>query len=123
MNLESNLKLDKPHTLKRYSSNIDKLKQKLQVLLDDFKQSGKNIIGYGAPAKATTLMYHFELGPNILDFIIDARDDLDVQDDKEKMTDQDKEYLADAAKHLVNLGYDIGDYGLDLGLNIGLLNC
>ena len=34
----------------------------------------------------------------LLDFIIDARDDLDVQDDKEKMTDQDKKYLADAIK-------------------------
>ena len=32
-----------------------------------------------------------------------------------------KEYLVDAAKHLVNLGYDIGDYGLDLGLNTATL--
>ena len=29
------------------------------------------LIGYGAPAKATTLMYHFGIGPEIIDFIVD----------------------------------------------------
>jgi len=71
ISLESKLKLDKANTLKHYSNNIDKLKQQLQVLLYDLKQSGKNIVGYGAPAKATTLLYHFGLGPDMLDFIID----------------------------------------------------
>ena len=32
---------------------------------------GKSIIGYGAPAKATTLMHHFEIGEDIVDFIVD----------------------------------------------------
>ena len=32
---------------------------------------GKSIIGYGAPAKVTTLMHHFEIGEDIVDFIVD----------------------------------------------------
>jgi hypothetical protein len=35
------------------------------------KASGMSIAGYGAPAKATTLMYQFGLGPEDLDFIVD----------------------------------------------------
>ncbi|MBT3917508.1 MAG: SAM-dependent methyltransferase, partial [Rhodospirillaceae bacterium] len=40
-------------------------------LLTKLKQNGKTIAGFGAPAKATTLMYHFNLGPDIVDFIAD----------------------------------------------------
>ena len=40
-------------------------------LLRQFKDEGKNIAGFGAPAKATTLMYHFGIGPDLIDFIVD----------------------------------------------------
>lgn len=35
------------------------------------KAAGKSIAAYGAPAKATTLMYHFGLNSNILDYLVD----------------------------------------------------
>lgn len=35
------------------------------------KKEGKTIVGYGAPAKATTLLHYFGIGPDILDFIVD----------------------------------------------------
>ena len=35
------------------------------------KKAGKTIVGYGVPAKATTLMYHFGFGNDILDYIVD----------------------------------------------------
>ena len=69
--LESKLELDKPETLKLFGNRIDELGKKLQKLIRDLKSNGKSIAGYGAPAKATTLMYHFGLGPDILDFIVD----------------------------------------------------
>ncbi len=37
----------------------------------DLKGAGQRIAGFGAPAKATTLMYHFEIGPELVDFIVD----------------------------------------------------
>ncbi len=40
-------------------------------LITDIKTEGKSIAGFGAPAKATTLMYHFGIGTDEIDFIVD----------------------------------------------------
>ncbi len=37
----------------------------------ELKQQGKRIAAFGAPAKATTLMYHFGIEPGLVDFIVD----------------------------------------------------
>ena len=50
---------------------VNKDIEKLQELLSDIKTNGKSIAGFGAPTKATTLMAHFKLDENILDFIVD----------------------------------------------------
>ncbi|PHQ80477.1 MAG: SAM-dependent methyltransferase [Coxiella sp. (in: Bacteria)] len=68
---EKTLKLDHVETLQRFGDNIDQIKQQLNTKLRALKAQGKKIIGYGAPAKATTLMYHFGLDASILDFIVD----------------------------------------------------
>ncbi len=44
------------------------------VIIDILKSQGKVIAGYGAPAKATTLMYEFNIGQNEIDFIADFRE-------------------------------------------------
>jgi hypothetical protein len=41
------------------------------MLFAEIKNSGNSICGFGAPAKATTLMYEFDIGAEIIDFIID----------------------------------------------------
>jgi len=68
---EKSLKLDKSATLKQFAANIEQNKLELTTLLNDLKHQGKSIAGFGAPAKATTLMYHFGLGPDVVDFIVD----------------------------------------------------
>jgi SAM-dependent methyltransferase len=68
---EDRLKLDKSSTLQQFAVNIERNKQELIGVLDDLKRQGKSIAGFGAPAKATTLMYHFGLGPDVIDFIVD----------------------------------------------------
>jgi SAM-dependent methyltransferase len=52
-------------------NSIDELKTKIQFMLSEIKTSGKNICGFGAPAKATTLMYEFDIGTEFIDFIVD----------------------------------------------------
>jgi hypothetical protein len=54
-----------------YAEKINKLRKKLVDILMGLKKKGKIIAGYGAPAKATTLMHHFGIGPDIIDFISD----------------------------------------------------
>jgi SAM-dependent methyltransferase len=68
---EDRLKLGKSSTLQQFAVNIERNKQELIGVLDDLKRQGKSSAGFGAPAKATTLMYHFGLGPDVIDFIVD----------------------------------------------------
>jgi SAM-dependent methyltransferase len=71
INYEQNLELNQSATWAGYAEKIDALREELVKLLTNLKQNGKTIAGFGAPAKATTLMYHFNLGPDTIDFIAD----------------------------------------------------
>src|ERR1700687_4324020 len=71
LDLESRLKLDLPATFKSFAANIDNLKEELRRLLTRLKAEGAGIAGFGAPAKATTLLPQFQLGNDVLDFIVD----------------------------------------------------
>ncbi len=71
LKLERSMGLDKLETLRAFGSKIDRVKHELTSYLHSLKTQGKSIAGFGAPAKATTLMYHFSIGPDIIDFIVD----------------------------------------------------
>jgi SAM-dependent methyltransferase len=69
--LEDGLGLDRAETFRDFAGRIEVLRLELSSLLRGFKAEGRAIAGFGAPAKATTLMYHFGLGPDVIDFIVD----------------------------------------------------
>lgn len=69
--LEENLGLDKAATLRLFGAKIDLVRAALVGLLRRLKAEGKRIAGFGAPAKATTLMYHFGLDADQIEFIVD----------------------------------------------------
>jgi len=71
IDLEASLGLDRAETLQAFGQNIEDIKDKLTEILRQLKREGKTIAGFGAPAKATTLMYHFGIGPDLIDFIVD----------------------------------------------------
>lgn len=68
---EHMLGLDKADTLRAFAGHIDGIKRELTDLLQDLKRQGKRIAAFGAPAKATTLLYHFGFEPGVIDFIVD----------------------------------------------------
>jgi SAM-dependent methyltransferase len=68
---ETRLGLHQTSTLQAYAGKINGLRDELSSLLKKLKSDGKTIAAYGAPAKATTLLYHFDLGADIIDFIVD----------------------------------------------------
>lgn len=68
---EASLGLHGPDAFEAFFQNIQRRKTELTQRLADLKRDGKRIAGFGAPAKATTLMFHFGLGPDTLDYIID----------------------------------------------------
>ena len=63
--------LDKSETYTKFAQRIKRLEYQLGELLNKIKSDGKAIAGYGAPAKATTLMYQFSIGHEVIDFIVD----------------------------------------------------
>lgn len=68
---EEQIGLDRPVTYQKFGRDIDALKRQLGTLLRDLKKQGNRIAAFGAPAKATTLMFHFEIGPELISFIAD----------------------------------------------------
>ena len=71
ISIEHELGLDKAETLHGFDRKISLVREGLQKLVRSLKANGKSIAGFGAPTKATTLMGHFGLDQNILDFIVD----------------------------------------------------
>lgn len=71
LELEQRLGLLRPDTFRRFFKNVEARKIELRALLGKLKDRGCRIAGFGAPAKATTLMHHFALGPETFDFIVD----------------------------------------------------
>ncbi|MDD9878943.1 MAG: class I SAM-dependent methyltransferase [Magnetovibrio sp.] len=71
ISLEHGLSLHEAATLRAFSAKIDGIGAELGGRLRDLKASGKSVAAFGAPAKATTLMYHFGIGPETIDFIVD----------------------------------------------------
>ena len=69
--LEQAMGLDKAATYLDFGARIDVLGAELSSLLRAKKAEGRTIAAFGAPAKATTLMYHFGIGPDLIDFIVD----------------------------------------------------
>ncbi|MBW1813146.1 MAG: class I SAM-dependent methyltransferase [Deltaproteobacteria bacterium] len=54
-----------------FAGRVGEIKESLTDLLLNLKQKGKSIAGYGAAAKATTLLSFCGIDKNILDFIVD----------------------------------------------------
>jgi len=67
-------KSQKLHILQTYQIFAKKIianRLQLLKLLTKIKLQGKTIAGYGAPAKATTLMHYFKIGSDFVDYIVD----------------------------------------------------
>ena len=68
---EVELGLHKAETFDVFAAHIENIKAELTGLLRRLKAEGCHIAGFGAPAKTTTLMYHFGIEPGMIDFIVD----------------------------------------------------
>lgn len=69
--LSEETELNDASTYRAFAERIDTIGKKLRALLGDLRREGKRIVGYGAPAKATTLCYALGIDGNMLAYIID----------------------------------------------------
>ncbi len=68
---EKRFGLDKFSTYEKFASKINELKDKMRDFTLKIKNEGKRIIGYGAPAKATTLLNFYKINNEYIDYIIE----------------------------------------------------
>ena len=71
IDLEVKIGLDSSETLKEFERSINIVKDEFKTIISNIKSDGKKIAAFGAATKATTLMYHFELNKNEIEFIVD----------------------------------------------------
>lgn len=68
---ERALGLDCLDTWARYAARVDARRRELTEVLAGMRARGLRVAAFGAPAKATTLMHHFGIGRETVDFIVD----------------------------------------------------
>jgi hypothetical protein len=69
--MEKERGIDRLETYQGFADRTLKIKNDLLGTLRGFKEEGKRLAGYGAPAKGSTLLEFLEMGPDLLDFIAD----------------------------------------------------
>lgn len=63
--------IDRDETYRGFASHVAALRQQFRELLLRLKADGKRITGYGAPAKAATLLNYCDIGPDVIEFTVD----------------------------------------------------
>ena len=54
-----------------FAECVNNIRASLVEILENLKQSGKRIAGYGAAAKATTLLAYCQIGRDFVDYVVD----------------------------------------------------
>jgi methylation protein EvaC len=70
--LEKKNDLDKFSTYKNFSENVKNSKKKLIKIFQNIKKNGGKIIGYGASAKAVTILNYCNLKEDYIDYFMDT---------------------------------------------------
>ena len=71
LELEKKKKLDQIQTYLEFAKKVQATKKSLKALLAKLKKQNKNIVGYGAPGRSTTLFNYCGIDNKILDYIVD----------------------------------------------------
>lgn len=58
-------------TYEQFAAQVQRIRQDLTHTLNQLREDGQHVVGYGAPAKGNTLLTYLQLGPDKLDYIVD----------------------------------------------------
>jgi hypothetical protein len=68
---EQQWRVDEETPYRHFAGDVEKLRSSLVELLKTLKAEGKSIAAYGAAAKGSTLLNCFQLGADVIDFVVD----------------------------------------------------
>lgn len=71
IDLEKEKGYNEPAQAEEFAGKVLAIKDKLWEFINKAKAEGKSVAGYGAPAKASTIINFCEFGPDDIDYIID----------------------------------------------------
>ena len=71
---EKESKVDELSYYRNFADRVAEFKSDLMDILWDLKQQGKTIVGYGAAAKATTMLSYLGIDKTLLDYIVDLNE-------------------------------------------------
>ncbi len=71
LDLEKRQGLGEFETYRQFAQKVLKIKESLRGTLLSLVGQGKRVVGYGAPAKGNTLLGFLEIGPDLLEYIVD----------------------------------------------------
>jgi hypothetical protein len=63
--------VDRFETYQRFTQKTQRLKRDLHRTMTTLRARGKQVVGYGAPAKGNTLLSFLEIGPDTVRYIAD----------------------------------------------------
>lgn len=69
--LEARSGLDRFETYRQFAGEALRIKRELLQTIDALRGGGARVVGYGAPAKASTLLSFLGIGPDRLEYIVD----------------------------------------------------
>ena len=69
--LEKKHKLDKFETYLNFGKKVEEIKNSSLEKMNNLISEGKNIIGYGAPAKATTLLNYYGINDSYFEYVVE----------------------------------------------------
>ncbi|MGF1590735.1 MAG: methyltransferase domain-containing protein [Pleurocapsa sp.] len=68
---EQKAQVDKIIYYRDFADKVSTFKHSLMNILWDLKQQGKTVVGYGAAAKATTMLSYLGINKTLLDYVVD----------------------------------------------------
>jgi len=68
---EKNMGIGSMDIYKKFAGKVNVVKEKLIEYIKDIKNQEKSIVGYGAPAKSTTLLNFCNIGKDFIDYIVE----------------------------------------------------
>ena len=69
---EERMQLGNPETFSLFRHKVEQSRDNLHSLLKNLKDEGKQIVGYGATSKSSTVTNYCHIGPDLVDYISDT---------------------------------------------------
>ncbi|MEO6527713.1 MAG: class I SAM-dependent methyltransferase [Gemmatimonadaceae bacterium] len=57
-----------------HAKRVERIREELMELLHRLKAEGKRLAGYGAPAKGSTLLNYYGIGPDLIEYLADRNE-------------------------------------------------